>query len=156
MKVNVEDKEREVKVLPHVKNLGGESTVRKMEAVIEKPEMQVLQKLRPFLSACLRIPGDMSMEGQDTLKRLFSCFEKQGDVQEGKVGDLIWGFQQHGVHEAVTISGLKEMETKGYIRLQSPDNAYTGFHSENVIHAFVRYQKKLTDMVYEPLDNNKV
>lgn len=123
--------------------------VGSMEAVVDPTPQKLTPRLRGFEGSCLRIPGDLSREAQDTLKSLFSCFERQGEVKEGLIGDLIWGFSQIGIAPEKTIHGLKELEKNGYLRFKAPDGVYVDFTSDKIGKAWVKYSKPLLDMVYE-------
>ena len=83
------------------------------------------------------------------LQALFSCFERAGSVDEGLVGDFIWGFQQCGIPPALTINGLKDLQARRFIKFQAKDNSYTDFSSDLITSAFVRYQSPILQMVYE-------
>ena len=137
--------------LPKVKPGKRDASVMKLQATIEGPTKQELRRIRPYTAACLHIPADLIEPAQLVLKCLFDCFEKQQSVEEGLVGDLIWGFSQTGVPPQATILGLDCLQRAGYIRLQAKDNAYITLQSDRATVAFVRYQPKLLEMVYEPL-----
>lgn len=110
---------------------------------------QLLKKLRPYGRAVAAIPGLLPDEAQIVLRMLFDCFEKAGTVSEGLIGDLMWGFQQCGVSPELTYNGLMSLESFGYIKFQAKDGAYTGKGSDKLESAWVRYQPKLMEMVYE-------
>lgn len=113
---------------------------------------QKLRFLRPISVMLTSIPSDMSDVGRETLQNLFSCFAQQKHVSEGLVGDVLWGFGQCGHDPTKVIHGLMELESKGYLKFQAKDGAFINFNSPKIRSAWVRYQKKLTDMVYEVRD----
>lgn len=119
-----------------------------IEAVVEN-NPQELRRLRSFFAASKRIPSDLKPEAQMVLQSLLSCFEQQKSVQEGKLADLVWGFEQVGMPGPLTVMGLKYLGTAGYIKFQAPDNLFVEITKENIAHLSVRYTPKLLDMVYE-------
>ena len=119
-----------------------------IEAEIEnKP--QELKKIRSFFAMTNSVPTTLKPEAQIVLQALFSCFDRQGSVQEGKLEDLTWGFEQVGIPGPATIMGLKYLNEAGYVKFQAPDNQYTEMTKDNVRHLWVRYQPKLMELVYE-------
>lgn len=130
---------------------GGKArSVMTLEATVEnKP--QPLRKLRSSFMANVMIPGHLCGEAQIVLKALFSCFEKQGNVQEGLIGDLMWGFEQCAppVPRQLTFKGLANLAAAGYVKFQAPDNSFVDIMSDQIGKAWVRYQPKLLDMAYE-------
>lgn len=125
-------------------------SVMNLDVVVDnKP--QPLRKLRSYFAASLLIPGDLPAQGQLVLKLLFDCFQKQETVQEGLVGDVLWGFQQGtpSIPPKLSIDGLRALELAGYVRFQAKDGSWTDFGSDKITGAFVRYQPKLLAMVWE-------
>jgi len=118
------------------------------EAVVEvRP--QNLRKLRPCSLAILRLPADISDNTRTIMSTLFGIFEDKKRVEEGLVGDMIWGFARSGIPPAKTFSGLEEMEKFGYVKFQTPDNSFVALHSPRIGAAWMRYQRKLLAMIYE-------
>jgi hypothetical protein len=125
-------------------------TVGTLEATVEnKP--QELRRLRSYAAACLHIPGNIPSESQVVLSLLFDCFEKQRAVKEGLIGDLIWGFAQTTppVPYQASIDGLRGLQAYGLVKFQAKDGSYVGFDSDKITGAWVRYQPKLLNMVWE-------
>ncbi len=125
-------------------------SVMTVEATVEvRP--QALRTIRPQRIACLRIPPGLDPLGQYVLTLLFACFEKQQNVKEGVLGDLIFGFEASGIPPDKTLSGLSVLHRAGYLKFQSPspDNSYVDFTCDRVLDAWVRYQPALLEMVYE-------
>jgi len=123
-------------------------SVMGMEVVVDSTP-QPLRKLRNFAAACQSIPSSLKPEAQIVLQSVFSCFEKQRSVQEGLIGDLMWGFTQCGISEQLTFHGLKYLANDGYIKFQAPDGQFVDITSDQSGKAWVRYQDKLLNMVYE-------
>lgn len=119
-----------------------------VEAEVEnKP--QELRRLRSFFSASKQIPSTLKPEAQIVLQALMACFDRQKSVQEGKLEDLVWGFEQAGIPGPATVMGLKYLAEAGYVRFQAPDNSFPEMTKENVAVLSVRYQSKLLEMIYE-------
>lgn len=114
---------------------------------------QPLRKLRGYEGACLRIPMDMKVEAQIVLKLLLSCFEKQGHISEGKVEDIMWGYEQAmpPIPRMLTYKGLVFLWNDGYIKFQAPDNSFVEPQSSQISESWVRYTPKLLSMAYEDL-----
>lgn len=126
-------------------------------------EPQLLRPLRPFPLMELQIPPSLPTEAQIVLKLLFDCFDKHKVVAEGLIGDLMWGFAQAvfpppltHVNEGLTYTGLCQLEREGYVKFQAKDGAYLGPGDEQIGGAWVRYQPKLLDMVYQGRDPEKL
>jgi hypothetical protein len=126
---------------------GKAKSVMTMEAVVDvKP--QSLTTFKTFEAMVMNIPGNLPAEAQLVLQALFSCFEKQKNLSEGLVGDLMWGFGQAGIPSELTLNGLKQLKTHGFIKFKLPDGSFIdpeGMHFEK---AFVHYMPKLKDCVF--------
>lgn len=110
---------------------------------------QELRTIRPCFRAAREIPTLLPEEAQIVLRLLFDCFERQSRVAEGLIGDLIWGFQQCGFPAELTFNGLMQLEKYGYIRFQAKDGQFINHTSDKMESAWIRYEKKLKDLVYE-------
>lgn len=121
-----------------------------IEATVEN-NPQPLRKLRSYFASQLLIPNHLKLEAQIVLRALFDCFDKHKVVNEGLIGDLVWGFEQvtPPITRQCTVIGLIDLERGGFIKFQAPDNSYVTFESDLITKAWVRYQPKLLDMVYE-------
>ena len=116
--------------------------------VVNKP--QELKIVRSFYAMTKSIPSILKPEAQIILQALFDCFERQKEVKEGKLDDLVWGFQQAGINGPLTVMGIKYLFEAGYLRLQGDDNQfYREMTKENVGALWIRYQPKLLELVYE-------
>lgn len=124
------------------------TSVMTLEAEVDATP-QPLKTIRPYAVTQKEVPGSIAHEGQIVLHSLFACFDRQKSVQEGLIGDLIWGFAQAGIPPQLTLVGLKILEKNGYVKFQAPDHSYVDLNSDKIESAWVRYQKKLLDMVYE-------
>lgn len=121
------------------------------EVQVEGPTKQELRKLKGYLTMTKSIPSLLPDEARYVLHLLFECFEKSGFVAEGLVGDLMWGFEQvyPPTPRTLTYAGLKQLESFGYIKLQAKDGAFVLLDSDASSGAFVRYQPKLLELIYE-------
>lgn len=120
-----------------------------VEATVDVKQ-QELRTVRPYVKAINNIPPALPEQAQLVLHLLFSCFEKQGRVQEGKLDDMLFGFVDAGGFPFELIrDGLTQLQKQGYIRFQSQDNAYLDLSVKNSAFIWVRYEKKLLDLVYE-------
>jgi hypothetical protein len=113
---------------------------------------QSLRLLKPIDKMISSVPSDLNDVGKKTLLNLFKCFVEQRSVSEGLVGDVLWGFGQCGLQPEETIHGLINLSKNGYIKFQAKDGTFTDFNSSKIQGAWVRYQKKLTELVYEVRD----
>jgi hypothetical protein len=120
-------------------------------SVVIDPTKQELRKLRPYSKMHQQMPALLPDLGRAVLELLFNCFDKAGHVSEGLIGDLIWGFQQvtPPIPGEITINGLKQLETYGYVKFQAKDGSYISFDSDKITGAFVRYTDKLLNLIYE-------
>ena len=108
---------------------------------------QELRKLRPFLSYA-EVPGHLPQAAQDFLQLLFSCFDRQGFVAEGLIGDILFGYEAVGVDPLHTLVGLGLLHKEGYVEFQAKDGSLVDMASDKIASASVRYKKKLLDLVY--------
>lgn len=125
------------------------TSVMSLEATVDVKK-QDLKKLKPFNAAIMAIPVTLRPESQIVLQAIMSCFERQGYVEEGLIGDLMWGFAECGIAPELTLVGLRELEMQNYVKFQTPppDNTWINIESEFIGKAWIRYQPKLLNMVY--------
>lgn len=126
--------------------------IKKTDFVFEvevENKPQELRKLRPYPKAVSAIPGLLPDQAQIVLKLLFDCFAKAGHVSEGLIGDLLWGFAQFQIPAELSLHGLFQLEQLGYIAFQAKDGAFIHKDSDKLESAWIRYQPKLLEMVYE-------
>jgi len=121
------------------------------EVQIDGPTKQELRKLRGYSAMARAVPPLLPDESRYVLHLLFECFEKAGFVAEGLVGDLMWGFEQvyPPTPRTLTYVGLKYLEAAGYVKYQAKDGSYVPLDSDASSSAFIRYQPKLLELVYE-------
>jgi uncharacterized protein YfkK (UPF0435 family) len=126
------------------------SSVMNLSVAVDSEEMkpQELKTLRPFYDMVQSLPSTLPAEAQMIGQALFSVFERGREVKEGQLKDLVWGFAQCGFEPKLSVVGLFHLQEAGYIRLQAPSNEYVAFTSTQIEECWVRYQKKLLDLVY--------
>jgi len=120
---------------------------------------QDLRTMRSYIRATAQIPGFLPNTAQTVLRLMFDCFEKQGSAKEGLIGDILWGFAQSPCLQTVkglipaapefTLEGLRQLQKLGYIKFQAKDGAIVGVESSKIESAWVRYEPKLLEMIYE-------
>jgi hypothetical protein len=115
---------------------------------------QPLRNVRPFFVLELSVPPELPSLAREVIIRLFRCFARFGRVDEGLIGDLMFGFSQPTKEEPplspeATFTGLKQLEKLDYISFQAKDGAYIDAASDKITSAWVRYKPKLLGLVYE-------
>jgi len=110
---------------------------------------QPLRTIKPFAKLVHSIPDLLKPEAQITLQALYDCFSRAGVVKEGLIGDLIWGFEQCGIPRQCTAAGLEALAASGYLKFQAPDNTFIEFSSDQIGKAWVRYEPKLLQNLYD-------
>ena len=147
-----------------------ERQLKKEDKITDAPRMvlhteidttpQKLRKLRSFTSMLHRIPSMLPEPARVVIHLLCLCFDKQKSVQEGLVGDILWGFSQEhtalpgmkrDIKIKITYDGLNILEKLGYIKLQAPDGTFVQLDSTKAENAWVRYQKPLLDIIYQDM-----
>ena len=138
----------EVKKLPTTPPPGSKDrVVGAMEATVEgKP--QELRLIRPYYESYLNIPSALSGEAQIVMHGLFSCFDKQGSVKEGKVKDLVWGFNVSMIEPDCTYKGLADLHREGYLEFADDCGSILTPATSDLPECFVKYKAKMLTLVY--------
>lgn len=110
-------------------------------------KMQPLRGIRPAFRVPRIIPPELNYEGGSVLALLFKVFERQQYVNEGLIGDIIYGFSACGIPTEMTVQGLDDLNRKGYLKFQAKDNTYVSIYDDQAGGAWVRYQPKLLNML---------
>ena len=154
MEENIKDKmglDGELRQLNSAAPQGAKQTAMSgaMEVVVDAT-MQQLNKMRTFEAMTMQVPAMLPPEAQMVLQLLFSCFEKQKNVEEGIIKDITWGFAQctPPIPPDLTLKGLEQLRTQGYVKFQGQDNSYVLSLSQKIEDCWLRYQPKLLSMVY--------
>jgi len=76
-----------------------------------------LRIMKPFYNGLLSYPSEI---GENTAAHvvfynLQQCYEQTGNVSEGIVEDVIWGFRQAGIPGSVTWKGINDLKKLGFI-----------------------------------------
>ncbi len=109
---------------------------------------QELKKIRTFMGLINAIPSHLPAEAQIVMRGIFDCFERAGNVSEGIIEELLWGFEQGGFPRKLTAHGLVFLEKAGYVKCQTRDNVFVRFQDARLADSWIRYQPKLLEMVY--------
>ena len=88
----------------------------------EKPFRQTLSQpgLRVTKNHYFGIKEWPEQIGRDTpagivFANLNLCFKNSGNVSEGSIEDIIWGFRQSGIPNQITFKGFKELKELGFM-----------------------------------------
>lgn len=116
------------------------------------PTMQPLMTLRPDFVGVKEVPAEIGENGVAALVfvDLVECFKKAGKICEGKLNDLIWGFNQCGRDPRAVAAGLTHLRKLGYIYYTDPLGAKITEHNfdpKQLI--WIRYSDKLLKMFAE-------
>jgi hypothetical protein len=117
---------------------------------------QPLRQIKPFHLLVLNMPPGLSGMDSQVLRRLFRCFAKSGQVSEGLIGDILFGFrettlEEPGLPENYALLGLDQLRSLGYLDFQAKDGSWIDMSSDHIGSAWVRYKPKLLEMVYEKI-----
>jgi hypothetical protein len=113
------------------------------------------QKLiKPAALMELSIPSSLPEPARQVLIRLFTCFARHKEVKESLIGELLWGFAIPTVEfielpPEYSLQGLNTLRNLGYAKYQAKDGEIIDEFSDKIGSAWLRYEKKLLDMVYE-------
>jgi hypothetical protein len=68
-------------------------------------------------------PDDFSQESPAgvVFYNLQICYQNGGNVSEGSVGDVIWGFRQSGIPGNIVMDGFTELYRLGYLDFTDPN-----------------------------------
>lgn len=124
--------------------------VANVTGVVDGKVQPLLNKGEFHGASIPHIPG-APKEVNDVLAMLVQCLKQNKHVQEGLIGDVLWGFQQVGYDPLNTYTGLAGLEKLGFIKFQAPDNAYVSLDSDQAGKAWIRYQPKFYAMLYNPM-----
>lgn len=131
------------------------ASVMNLEATIDSTAQKLSRPLKTFSAAVLGIPKTISPEGQIVLQLLFSCFEKQHEVREGVLKDILFGFQVGGIPHALSMKGIGDLIKEGYLQLKAEDGSNATLDNSLSMNAWVRYTDKTLDLVQEGEKNTE-
>jgi hypothetical protein len=102
--------------------------ILKEETVIEVDTSQEmpLKVVQPYFFGLKVAPDDIR---QDTpagvvFYTLCMCYMNQGNVSEGQVADVMYGFAQSGIPRNVTLDGFRDLQKLNYMNANSPEGTY--------------------------------
>lgn len=83
---------------------------------------QSLQVLIPKYGGVKTVPADLGQNDVAALAfhALLDCFHKAGNVAEGELKDILWGFEQCGLDPRAIASGLTKLRALGYVYYTDP------------------------------------
>lgn len=116
------------------------------------PTMQPLMILRPGFIGVKEVPAEIGQNGVAVLVfvDLVECFKKAGKICEGKLSDLIWGFDQCGRDKRAVAAGLTHLRKLEYIYYTDPLGAKISEHNFDEKKAiWIRYSDKFLKMFAE-------
>lgn len=123
--------------------------VASVEATVEiSPQKLRTKVMRPFEEACWSIPMDISENARKVMRCLIDCFTKAGEVREGIVKDVLWGFEVSGHSPVDTAYGLVDLKRAGYVGFEAPDGTEVDEHSQFLAQCWLTYKRKLLDIVF--------
>ncbi len=122
------------------------ASVMTLEAEVEVKHQDLL-KIRPFFQSVMCIPPDLSDCGQLVMKAFMDCFDKAQNVQEGKLADILFGFEQCQISAIASIAGIMDLRRKGYIILQAPDNTVLSSLPDS-LDCWIAYTPKFLRLIY--------
>lgn len=116
---------------------------------VRKEPLQVVAK--PYLGITHR-PSDVTGGVAGVVfDLLLSCFQRQQQVAEGLLPNLIWGFQECGHDPRMVAAGLTELRSKGYLYYTDPiGNRISEHNFDPKTPVWVRYQPKLLNLLVRP------
>lgn len=119
------------------------------------PHIEKKNQVRPSFAGIRYLPDDIrkNAEALFVFQHLMQCFKMQGNVCEGELANVIWGFAQSGIPENLTAAGLAQLRGLGYIKYT--DDNYVEYADLDVIinhrkQIWIRYTKKFTDLLADP------
>jgi hypothetical protein len=118
--------------------------------LLDNTKAQGLTIIYPKYKGCKEIPAEVHGNGVAllTFHALVQCFEKKGNVAEGELPDLIWGFEQCGYDPRAVAAGLTELRRQGYLYYTDPLGVTITEQNFNPKHpVWVRYTPKLLGLL---------
>lgn len=119
------------------------------DSVLQDSRHEPLKPIIKPYKGLKRIPAELGDGGPACFVfiELNKCFQKQGYVAEGLLGNVIWGFEQCGYDARRVAQGLTSLRKLGYIYYSDESGGTiteTDFNPKKPI--WVRYQEKMTDL----------
>lgn len=116
------------------------------------PTKESLQVILTPYKGLTHLPSDLmtiKSPAQMVFVELNKCFKKAGNVSEGMLGNVIWGFQQCGYDAKYIAQGLTQLREMGYIMYTDANRVpiyelALDFDAKKPI--WIRYTPKFTDL----------
>lgn len=102
----------------------------------------------PYLGVS-HLPSDVQQAPTALLvfKDLTECFKLQGEVSEGLLGNLIWGFEQSGRDPRMVAAGLTELRKLGYVTYSDAAGTPISEHGFSAdVPIWIRYTQKMVSL----------
>jgi hypothetical protein len=103
----------------------------------------------PYLGVT-HLPNDIQADGTAlfVFNDLLSCFQQQGSVAEGLLGNLMWGFEQTGRDIRMVANGLMQLRKLGYILYSDPIGVPISEHNFiEGVPIWIRYTPKMIGLM---------
>lgn len=87
---------------------------QKLEIKNEGPRLKVV---RPYYNGLITYPTEIekNTSAHVVFYNLLQCYEQCGNLSEGIVEDLIWGFRQADIPATITWDGLNNLKKLGFM-----------------------------------------
>lgn len=110
--------------------------------------------LAPY-NGITHVPSELAAgNGPDLMVfiELNKCFKRQGNVAEGMLGNVMWGFEQCGFDPAHVAAGLTALRKSGFIRYTYANGETCHDYDYDVKKPiWIRYEPKFTDLFVRSL-----
>lgn len=90
--------------------------------LLQDARKQDLQVIFSPYQGCQIVPAEVGQNGVAFLafQGLLQCFEKTGNISEGQLKDILWGFEQSGHDPRAVAAGLTKLRALGYTYYTDP------------------------------------
>jgi hypothetical protein len=87
---------------------------QRLEVYNKEPRLKVV---KPFYNGLNTYPPEIvqNTAAHVVFYNLQQCYEQVGNISEGIIEDLVWGFRQAGIPANITWKGLNELKKLGFI-----------------------------------------
>jgi hypothetical protein len=87
---------------------------QRLEVYDKEPRLKVV---KPFFNGLTSYPSELERNtvAHVVFYNLQQCYEQTGNVSEGIVEDMVWGFRQVGIPPHITWDGLNKLKKMGFL-----------------------------------------